>query len=80
MSTLRGGVGGGFIRDIITMQVPSVLRTDFYATASLLGAAVAVVLLRTTRLPARWASLLGIVICFTTRVLAVRFHWHLPRW
>ena len=32
------GVGGGVIRDILLNTVPSVLRTDIYATAALAGA------------------------------------------
>lgn len=30
-------VGGGAIRDIMVMRIPAVLKSDFYATASLLG-------------------------------------------
>ncbi len=71
------GVGGGTIRDLLTLQVPVVLRADVYATAALLGATVSVVALRMGA-RAAWASAAGAITCFTVRMLAVRFHWHLP--
>lgn len=37
------GVGGGMIRDVLSGQVPFVLRKEVYATASILGAALYVV-------------------------------------
>ena len=40
------GVGGGTIRDLLTLQVPVVLRADVYASAALLGGLVSVVALR----------------------------------
>ena len=33
-------IGGGMIRDVLVREVPVVLRSDFYATASLLGGIV----------------------------------------
>ena len=30
-------VGGGVIRDVLAMRIPAVLRSDFYATAALIG-------------------------------------------
>ena len=37
------GVGGGMIRDVLSGQVPFVLRKEVYATASILGSALYVV-------------------------------------
>lgn len=39
-ATLLGmvtGIGGGMVRDVLVMEVPSVLRTELYAVAALLG-------------------------------------------
>ena len=36
------GIGGGMVRDILVMEIPTVLRTELYAVAALLGAAVVV--------------------------------------
>lgn len=30
-------IGGGIVRDVLTLTVPAVLKSDFYATASLIG-------------------------------------------
>jgi len=72
------GVGGGTIRDIFLAQVPGVLRTDIYAAAALLGATILVVGLQLKLRPAI-ASTLGIVACFTLRMVAVHQHWNLPK-
>ncbi|MBZ5569870.1 MAG: trimeric intracellular cation channel family protein [Acidobacteriia bacterium] len=72
------GVGGGTIRDIFLAQIPVVLRSEIYATAALLGAAVTILLLK-AKLPPAMASTLGIVACFAVRMLAVYHHWNLPR-
>jgi uncharacterized membrane protein YeiH len=80
LATMMGGitaVGGGTIRDLLINQVPSVLRSDVYAAAALLGAAVAVLLLRLKFRPAI-ASFTGIAACFILRMLAVYNHWNLP--
>jgi uncharacterized membrane protein YeiH len=34
------GIGGGMVRDVLTAQVPTVLRADIYAVAALAGALV----------------------------------------
>ena len=72
------GVGGGTIRDIFLAQVPGVLRTDIYAAAALLGAAVLVIGLK-LKVPPAVASTLGIALCFSLRMVAVHEHWNLPK-
>jgi uncharacterized membrane protein YeiH len=72
------GVGGGVIRDVLMMRVPTVLTSDFYASASLIGGTVTILALR-TKMPTRAATWCGIVVCFVLRMMAVYFHWHLPR-
>lgn len=82
LATMMGGitgVGGGTVQDLLLNQIPSVLRTDVYASAALLGAAVTVVLLRTRRVPAAVCSAAGIAVCFALRMVAVAEHWNLPR-
>ncbi len=72
------GVGGGTIRDIFLAQIPGVLRSDIYAAAALLGATVLVLGLQLKLRPAL-ASILGILTCFTLRMVAVHQHWNLPK-
>lgn len=43
MATITG-VAGGVLRDVLTAEVPLVLRRDIYATAAIVGAAVYLVL------------------------------------
>ncbi len=80
-ATLLGmltGIGGGMMRDILVMEIPNVLRTELYAVAALIGAAV-VVLGRMLHLPAFAAATAGAVLCFGLRFVAMRRGWQLPK-
>lgn len=72
------GVGGGTVRDVLLAQVPTVLRSDVYATAALAGAITMTFTYR-SGLPQIWAAMLGGTICFCLRVVSVWQHWNLPR-
>ena len=79
-ATLLGmvtGIGGGMARDLLVMEVPTVLRTELYAVAALLGAAFAVGGQR-LGVPLHVAAPVGAVLCITLRLLALRYGWHLP--
>jgi uncharacterized membrane protein YeiH len=79
-ATLLGmvtGIGGGMVRDVLVMEVPSVLRTELYAVAALLGAAVTVAGQR-LGMSAHLAAPIGASLCIALRLLAVRYGWHLP--
>jgi uncharacterized membrane protein YeiH len=79
-ATLLGmmtGIGGGMVRDVLVMEVPSVLRTELYAVAALLGAAFTVVGQR-LGMPSHVAAPIGATLCITLRLLALRYGWHLP--
>jgi uncharacterized membrane protein YeiH len=71
------GVGGGTVRDVLLAQVPTVLRSDVYATAALAGAAVMVIGVR-MKLPKTLAAVAGAIVCFMVRILSVWRHWNLP--
>ena len=80
MAALLGvltGIGGGMLRDLLTVQIPNVLRADIYASAALAGAGV-VVLGAMLHVPAYITTVVGGLLCFTLRVLAFRYGWHLP--
>jgi uncharacterized membrane protein YeiH len=80
IAVLLGGltaVGGGVVRDVLTGQIPVVLRTDFYATAALLGAA-AFVIARRAGLPQPACAGLGFALCFAARSVGYAQHWRLP--
>lgn len=71
------GIGGGMVRDVLVREIPTVLRTELYAVAALLGAAV-MVIGRMLQLPAFVAATLGAVLCFGLRFIAMRRGWQLP--
>jgi len=79
-ATLLGmttGIGGGMVRDVLVMEIPTVLRTELYAVAALLGAAFTVVGQR-LGIPVHVAAPVGATLCITVRLLALRYGWHLP--
>jgi uncharacterized membrane protein YeiH len=79
-ATLLGmltGIGGGMVRDVLVSEIPTVLRTELYAVAALIGAAI-VVLGRMLHLPSSAAAVAGAVLCFGLRFIAMRRRWQLP--
>jgi uncharacterized membrane protein YeiH len=80
-ATLLGiltGIGGGIARDIFVSEIPTVFRTELYAVAALLGAAV-MVLGRMLKVPSSVAAIAGAVLCFGLRFMAMRRGWQLPK-
>jgi uncharacterized membrane protein YeiH len=80
MATLLGmltGIGGGIVRDVLLAEIPTVLRADLYAVAALAGAA-AVVMGHTLHLPIIPVTIVGLILCFSLRVMAIKYRWHLP--
>jgi len=79
-ATLLGmltGIGGGMMRDVLVREIPTVLRTELYAVAALIGAAV-VVIGNVLHVPASAADVAGAVLCFGLRFMAMRLGWQLP--
>jgi uncharacterized membrane protein YeiH len=70
-------IGGGMVRDALVREIPTVLRTELYAVAALIGAAV-VVIGRMLAVPPIAAASAGAVLCFGLRFMAMRRGWHLP--
>lgn len=70
--------GGGAIRDVLVREIPVVLRSDFYATAALLGGGAFLIAGRLGA--AEWGGLL-VAALFTTglRAAALRWGMELPR-
>jgi len=71
------GIGGGMARDVLVREIPTVLRTELYAVAALIGAAV-VVIGSMLHLPSSVAATAGAVLCFGLRFMAIRYGWQLP--
>lgn len=80
MAALLGmvtGVGGGMARDILVAEIPTVLRADIYAVAALAGAGV-VVIGHVLPIPATAATIVGALLCFGLRLMAIHRGWRLP--
>ena len=71
-------IGGGILRDIFVNQPPIVFVKEFYASASFIGVLVFYfVLMFTDQLYA--ATILGIVITTSLRLVAMKYNWNLPK-
>ncbi|MBE6885848.1 MAG: trimeric intracellular cation channel family protein [Ruminococcaceae bacterium] len=71
------GIGGGVLRDILAGDTPYIFVRHFYACASLIGAAVCLILWG-------WAGesvamISGATVILILRLLAAHFRWSLPR-
>lgn len=76
MGTITG-VTGGVLRDVITAQVPLILRREIYATAAIAGVAVYLVL-QDLGIPRALAFGAGMFVVVALRLLAIRWGLHLP--
>ena len=71
------GVGGGMLRDVLLLHVPTVLRHGLYAVPALLGAAV-VVLGRESGSTSPLFPVLGVMVCVAVRLIGVARGVRLP--
>ena len=76
MGTMTG-VTGGALRDVITAQVPLILRREIYATAAVVGIA-AYLVLSALDVPRPWAVGAGMSTVMALRLVAIRWDLHLP--
>ena len=76
MGTMTG-VAGGALRDVITAQIPLVLRRDIYATAAVAGIGLYLVL-RAFDVPSSLAGGAGMITVVALRLAAIRWDLHLP--
>jgi uncharacterized membrane protein YeiH len=72
------GVGGGALRDILVMEIPTVLRTGLYAIPALIGAAIVVGASETVghnlAIP-----IVGAAVCFLIRLAGLHFDLNVPQ-
>lgn len=70
-------VGGGIIRDILAHRTPSVLKEEVYALPALLGSIIYYVVCGMGhQIMVSYATFL---IVFIIRMVALEYHWNLPR-
>ena len=72
------GVGGGVLRDVLSMNLPKIFVKHFYACASIAGA-IAAFLIRICFADTLLSSILGAIVVIALRFLAFFLHWNLPK-
>lgn len=77
MGTVTGSFGG-LLRDVLINETPLIFRTDFYASACVLGSIIYVLMGRYSSLPTEWVQFISAISVFVFRVLAVVLHIQLP--
>ena len=75
MGTVTGSFGG-LLRDVLINETPLIFRTDFYASACVLGSIIYVLMGRYSSLPIEWVQFISAISVFVFRVLAVVLHIH----
>ncbi|MBN1973968.1 MAG: trimeric intracellular cation channel family protein [Sedimentisphaerales bacterium] len=70
--------GGGMIRDMLVMEIPAVLKSDFYASAALLGGACFAAL-DGLGLDKNSKLACAITVTFVLRVAAMKYKYSLPK-
>lgn len=76
MGTMTG-VAGGVARDVLTAQVPLILRHDVYASAAIAGIALYLVLQKIGA-PRAWAFAAGLIVVAGLRLAAIAWGLQLP--
>jgi len=76
MGTMTG-VTGGVLRDVLTAQVPLILRREIYVTAAIAGIA-GYLALQALGMPRGLAFGAGMIVVVAMRLLAIRWGLHLP--
>lgn len=69
--------GGGVVRDVMSRSIPTVLTSDFYATASLIGG-ILYLALEMTGLGLLSKFIIASSVVFLIRIVAIKYNFHLP--
>jgi uncharacterized membrane protein YeiH len=71
-------VGGGILRDVFVTQVPIVFVKEFYVSASFIGI-LAFYLMLYFGGDLYSATIMGLVLTTTLRLIAMKYNWNLPK-
>lgn len=77
MGTITGSVGG-VVRDVLLNEVPLIFRKDIYALACVAGGCVYFIC-SYLNLPTGLTEIIAALTVIVIRLLAVKFHIHLPQ-
>ena len=73
------GIGGGVLRDMMTKDIPAVLRKHVYAVAAIAGSLCYYLMVRYIPGSEPVATIICVVVTVTLRMLASAYRWNLPR-
>lgn len=71
------GAGGGVVRDVLMSEVPLIFRSEIYAVACVVGGLIYSICVH-TGMSVEISAMLSSFAVIIIRVLAVKYHWHLP--
>lgn len=74
---LSTAIGGGIMRDLLSGDVPLVLCKEFYASCSILGCIVFYLSI-ISKISISLSGMICVLVVFLTRLLAIKYKWHLP--
>lgn len=72
------GTAGGVLRDILSNEVPLIMRREIYASACILGGGI-LVLLQSVNIQENLTLLIAASTVILLRILAIRHNWSLPK-
>jgi uncharacterized membrane protein YeiH len=72
------GTAGGVIRDVLSNEVPLIMRREIYASACILGGSLLVVL-QAFDVAENISLLLAATSVILLRILAINYNWSLPK-
>ena len=78
LSGMLTAVGGGILRDVFVNEIPIVFVKELYASASFVGILVFYFTL-TFNGELYLATILGIVVTTSLRLVAMKYNWNLPK-
>jgi len=73
------GCFGGIMRDTLLNKIPLIFHKEIYATTSIAGGGVFLVLSKHTELSSFFVQILTILLIVAIRTLAVKYHWEIPK-
>lgn len=71
--------GGGILRDVLTKEIPSVLKSDFYASAAFVGGVTYVLLGYCDVVSADTRTVVTVIVTLVLRLLAMKYGIGLPK-
>ncbi|SHJ77222.1 Uncharacterized membrane protein YeiH [Malonomonas rubra DSM 5091] len=72
------GTAGGVIRDVLSNEIPLIMRREIYASACILGGGL-LVMLRHLGMTENLSLLLSATSVILLRLMAIRYNWSLPK-